>query len=215
MIAPLAIAATAPLIGGLTSFFGQRSANRANREEAALNRGFQERMSSTSWQRSVKDMEAAGINPAVAYSKGGASSPGGSLAAQQKSEAGEGVSSALAIKTAQEQFKILVAQRRVAEAQADKVRTETGVLGVDKAFADARYSVYFEQDGRLKPKLIEMILAEHGSKVAGSGRAIAEMKLARLSIPEREALAKLFETIGDEGKAIQMLGPLLLRLIGR
>jgi len=45
-----------------------------------LNRDFQERMSNTSWQRGVSDMKAAGINPMLAFSQGGASAPSGSSA---------------------------------------------------------------------------------------------------------------------------------------
>lgn len=51
-----------------------------NSAEAAKNRDWQENMSNTSWQRGVKDMEAAGINPMLAVMKGGASTPGGGQA---------------------------------------------------------------------------------------------------------------------------------------
>lgn len=59
----------------------QASAEQFSSAQAAENRAFQERMSNTAWQRGMKDMEAAGLNPMLAISQGPASVPGGSQAA--------------------------------------------------------------------------------------------------------------------------------------
>ncbi len=90
IIAPLigaGIAAGASLLGG-------RDRNRMQREEAQKQRDFQERMSSSSYQRAVEDMKMAGINPMLAFQQGGASSPGGAQA-QMQDIAGPAVSSAM------------------------------------------------------------------------------------------------------------------------
>ena len=42
---------------------GTEMTNRSNARQARANRDFQERMSNTSYQRAVKDMKTAGINP--------------------------------------------------------------------------------------------------------------------------------------------------------
>jgi len=52
-----------------------------NANQSAINRDFQANMSNTSYQRAMADMRAAGLNPILAYSQGGASTPTGSNAA--------------------------------------------------------------------------------------------------------------------------------------
>lgn len=68
-----------PISTGL-SFMGGLFGNSSNSKNAKAQMDFQERMSSTAYQRAVNDMEAAGLNKILAYGQGGASTPSGASA---------------------------------------------------------------------------------------------------------------------------------------
>lgn len=67
--------------GLLTSAGAENDLNREyNAEQAQINRDWLTEMSNTSYQRAVADMQKAGLNPILAFSQGGASTPSGSSA---------------------------------------------------------------------------------------------------------------------------------------
>lgn len=75
--------------GGL-SFLGQQGANKTNMDIAQNQMNFQQQMSNTSYQRAVQDMQAAGLNPMLAYAQGGATTPSGATT-QVQNKLGAGV----------------------------------------------------------------------------------------------------------------------------
>ncbi len=124
----------ATLGAGLLGYLGQEDTNAANQAAAREQMDFQERLSNSAYQRQVKDLESAGLNPMLAYVKGGgASTPSGAMPTFQNSAAA-GAQAALSAA----QTRLTSAQVGQTEAQTDLTRKELEVRDavIDKTRAD-------------------------------------------------------------------------------
>lgn len=217
------------LVGGLFGKSAQSSANKVNIQLNRENRDWMEKMSNTEWQRGVQDMKAAGLNPMLAYSQGGANSPQNSAATVQPEDAlAKSVTSAAANALQAQQM-----QANIDLTKANTVKTleEAKTAGVTSGNAEDRQqaeiaeirnrtlNIMAQQDltdterQRLEdtmPSIIKMErerarLTEMQANTAGS-----ESRLKAAQIPSAEAEAKLWNEMSGTNADLGSLAKLIL-----
>ena len=174
----MALAALAGLALGagsaIAGYIGQRKANVQNIKLAREQMAFQERMSSTAYQRSMADLRKAGLNPMLAFQQGGASSPGGAQATM-RSETEAATSSAKAgglmaseLKSMSASRELMYNQSRLAANASAREAANVQVLQRDQVLKELQANILTLQ----LPGLVNSARVE--STRFGKGGAFAE-----------------------------------------
>ncbi len=170
-----AIGFGASALGGYLSGRGQATANRQTRALVREQMAFQERMSGTSYQRAVKDMRLAGINPLLAYQQGGASTPGGA-SAEMKSTLGPAVSSAIAVRRMGAEIEAIQAGILKTRAETEAIRGRPGRILEPAVDAGVELSrrLFGNTSGRIMPPGYPDLSELISNSVAGVQRLTRE-----------------------------------------
>lgn len=225
-------------VGALISLGGDLLGASSSKKVARMQMEFQERMRNTAYQAATKDMLAAGLNPMLAYSQGGAATPSGAMADIPQNIGSKAVSSALQVSTATQQLRNMRAEERNTTAQAglteerleqEKIATDWE-KGQEMAPYNERMAKYDKllqevEQARIETgtrrtraniaQLEERILTETTGATISSAKSAAAIKekeitaaelrnvLLKLDIPEAEAFAKWFESVGAGSPAVK------------
>lgn len=171
------------LVGGLISNIWtdqrQSSAQAFAAAQARQQMEFQERMSNTQYQRGMADMRAAGLNPILAYQRGGASSPAGAAGTTSHHPASDPITPALSSARASERL---------------KQELQNMIATNDNIMADTRKKI---SEGNVADATEKQIGAQTNITVAMLERAIAEAAKAKTD-------KEFFES--PIGRILRMLG---------
>lgn len=188
----------AGVTGGLSAF-GQERTNAQNAQLAQQQMAFQSEMSGTSYQRAVADMMAAGLNPMLAYSQGGASTPSGQTAVMQNALGAGATSGAQAFQTA------LNAALNIEDIQYR--RAQTGATSADEDMKRAQMNLYLVDAANKSAQLpghklfVNQVASQIQQNNAIAANNTAQAASRQAELPESEAIGKLYK--GDKGVFIK------------
>lgn len=216
------------LLSGIFGSSATKKANKANIQLQRENQAWLKEMSGTAYQRSTQDMLAAGLNPMLGFTQGGASTPGSSAATVEPNMAMSRATSSAAMKAMQvAQLELTTQQARKAAAEADytKAHTAANIPELEnRAFLETRRmdTEINEMSARIAQMQSQGELTDEQARKARQEiiqlkemlpyikeASAIDTELKKYQVPSAKAESELWTVAGAEGKAMGLAGKAL------
>jgi hypothetical protein len=197
-------------IGAGASLLGGIAQNQASARAAREQMQFQEELSNTAYQRQIKDLEAAGVNPMLVTKLGGASTPPGAMpsfvnpAAMASQSFSAVQSSAAAMKQAE-------TSERLSEPQIDKINAEvSNIKAVTRNLDDEQHRIWamthmLNSQARLMQQqgVSQEVIRDHFRALIG--KLQQETSLLKNQVAVEAAFNDIGRSVGQFSKSAELL----------
>jgi len=190
--------------GGLLSFIGQSQANQKNWDIAQSNNQFNREQFEQRYQTTVKDLQAAGLNPMLAYSQGPGTAPTASPVAPMQNALGNAVEGYNKTKQVSSAAQLQAEQVKVAESQVQLNSASAAKVLADAEFVkeQTKKSIAEEPLVRQQTKTSEdqakMYQGQASASAAQAAQAYEQVKLITQNIGNLKAELQRIQQNNDQ-----------------
>jgi len=189
------------LAGGVLSFIGQQQTNQKNWDIAQSNNAFSAQQFAQRYQTTVKDMQAAGLNPMLAYSQGGGAPPTASQVAPMQNSLGAAVEGYNRTKGTSAQSTLQEQQAQQSQAQVGLINSQSAKTAAETKVAEEQAKLLqadYEKRTSEKPLVEQQTKTSEQQAQAYAQQAIASAQQAVQSQKQVEVLNQNLDNLKAE-----------------